>query len=510
MNARPGRCVAFLGTGSDVGKSIVCTAVCRMLSDRGISVAPFKAQNMSNNSWVTAQGGEMGRAQVVQAEAARVSPHVDMNPVLLKPSADTGSQVILQGSVLGACTSADYWNDWEFLFGKAMESFRRLRNAHDIVVIEGAGSCAEVNLRDRDFVNFRMARAAEAPVILVADIDRGGVFAQIAGTLAVLPEEDKRLIKGFIVNRFRGDAALFSDGMKYLEDTTGLPSLGLVPYFHHIDIESEDGVVLDSKNKPWRSLDTGTVSIGVLKLPHISNFTDFNALQRDVSVRLEYLYHPRSLEDFDCLIIPGTKNVRFDIGWLREKGWEPRIRAFVGQGGALTGICGGYQMLGKTISDPHGIEGEPGEAEGFGFLDCGTVLDTEKILTRVEGKWLETDDRISGYEIHMGKTSRGKGIQPATWIFGGNRPETGEQDGARSEDGKIWGTYIHGIFDETAFRRSFVRSLREGGRGSAPPYPEDDTESAAEFKERQYDLLARHFGDHLDTGLLWRIIGIRP
>ena len=505
MTHNNSQCAAFLGTGSDVGKSIVCTAICRILSNLGVSVAPFKAQNMSNNSWVTTDGGEMGRAQVVQAEAARVDPHVDMNPILLKPSADTGSQVILHGHAIGNCTSKEYWNDTAFLFGKAQESLHRLQAGYDVIIMEGAGSCGEVNLRDRDFVNFRMAHAADAQVILVADIDRGGVFAQIIGTLDVIPPEDREIVKGIIINKFRGDPDLFDDGIKYIEERTGLSVLGLIPYFYDIDIDSEDGVILDAKIKSDKTFRDSLAHIAVLKLPHISNFTDFNALQRDESVYLRYLYNPESLNQFDCVILPGTKNVRFDLGWLRERGWENHLREYVDGGGMLVGICGGYQMLGRFIRDPHGMEGGPGETRGFGFLDCETLLTAKKNLSRITGIFQEFGNTIDGYEIHMGITSANYNLPPVIHITTRNGDKTDEYDGAISKDGRIWGCYIHGLFDDTGFRKSFLQKIRPEAILQASANP---AETITAFKDRQYNQLAQHFTTHFNLTQLWKIIGL--
>lgn len=313
IETTPARCVAVLGTGSDTGKSITVAAFCRIFSDLGIRVAPFKAQNMSNNSHVTPEAGEMGRAQIVQAEAARIVPHVDMNPVLLKPSTDTGAQVVLQGKPIANREAKEYFADTDYLFGKALESLQRLRAANALIIMEGAGSCAEVNLRPKDFVNFRMAHAADAPVILVADIDRGGVFAQIIGTLELIPEEDRQRVAGIIINRFRGDPDLFKTGLEFIEDRTGLPVLGLIPHFRHIQIDSEDGVPLDAVIDPPAGPEPGKINIGVIRLPHISNFTDFNPFDRDAVVNLHYLARPRSLEGYDAIFLPGTKNGRFDM-----------------------------------------------------------------------------------------------------------------------------------------------------------------------------------------------------
>ncbi len=498
-------CIAVFGTGSDVGKSIVSAALCRIFANEGVSVAPFKAQNMSNNSWVTSEGGEMGRAQVVQAEAACINPHVDMNPVLLKPSADTGSQIVLQGKVHGSCTSSDYWNNRDYLFGKALESLERLRDNYELVVIEGAGSCAEINLRDRDFVNFRVAHVSDAPVILAADIDRGGVFAQVVGTLEVLPEEDRKKVAGVVINKFRGDASLFQDGISWIEERTGIPVLGLIPWYYDIHIDSEDGVILDAQVADERKKKENPLRIAVLKLPHISNFTDFDALMRHPAVHCEYLYHPASLDSYDAVILPGTKNVRFDIDWLRGRGWDSRIYSYARSGGTIVGVCGGYQMLGMAIRDDHGIEGEPGVTQGFGLLDVETVLEAEKALAQVAGVSIEHGTVIEGYEIHMGKTEYGDTVRPVFHISVCNGEERDYTDGACNEDGIIWGSYLHGLFDSPGFRQSFLEDLSKRA-GKAVPARESELNTA--YKDRHYNLLADHFAKHLNMPLLRKLAGL--
>ncbi len=496
------KCLAVLGTGSDVGKSIVTAALCRIFANDNIRVAPYKAQNMSNNSYVTREGGEMGRAQIVQAQAARVEPHVDMNPVLLKPSSDTGSQVVLHGKPLGKTEAAEYFHDTDFLFGKAKESLERLRARYDMIVMEGAGSCAEVNLRSRDFVNFRIAHSADAPVILTADIDRGGVFAQIIGTLEVLSARDRERIKGFVINRFRGDASLFDDGIEYIEAKTGLPVLGLVPYFYHIDIDSEDGLPLDVIIDPAQELDPAKINIAVIRLPHISNFTDFNPLARESSVALHYLARPRDLRGYDLLILPGTKNVRFDLDWLRDTGWDTRVFDFAKDAGRVCGVCGGYQMLGKTVHDPHGVEGDPGDTEGLGLLDTQTVLRKEKTLTQIGGNWLANDEPVQGYEIHMGESSGPATERPIIHFTQSNSKTADLCDGAQSVNGRVWGTYLHGLFDSAQFRAKFLRDLKPGIHDES-----GDDGSLDDFRDRQYDLLAEHFKKHLDMSKLYEIIG---
>ena len=500
-----GRCLAVLGTGSDVGKSIVVTALCRIFRHRGVRVAPFKAQNMSNNSYVTADGAEMGRAQVVQAQAAGLEPIVDMNPVLLKPSADIHAQVVVHGKAVGVSSAADYFADTDELFGAARESLDRLRQRYELIVMEGAGSCGEVNLRPRDFVNFRMAHAADAPVILVADIDRGGVFAQIVGTLDVIPPEDRDRVAGFIINRFRGDASLFNDGIEWLQQRTQLPVLGLVPFFYHLEIDSEDGMPLDVVIDPPAGPVSGRINIAVIRLPHISNFTDFNPLQREPIVNLHYLARPRRLSGYDLVILPGTKNVRSDLDWMRQVGWDAALAACLEDGGHLGGICGGYQMLGRRVLDPGGVEGRPGQTPGLGLLDVETTLEPEKTLTRTAGKWIGLDATVDGYEIHMGTTKALSALRPVVQLATRNGRTTSDTDGLRSDDGRIWGTYLHGLFDEVDFRRAFLRQRcpRLGDQ-----FDEETSESIAAFRDRQYDLLAEHFRDHLDMGRLTQIVGL--
>ena len=495
------KCIAFLGTGSDVGKSIVVAAVCRLLRNRGIDVAPYKAQNMSNNSYVTREGGEMGRAQIVQAEASGRTPHVDMNPVLLKPSSDVGAQIVVQGKVVGNALASDYFRNTDALFAKARESLQRLRERAEVVVIEGAGSCAEVNLRDRDFVNFETAHACDAPVILVGDIDRGGIFAQIVGTLEVIPPRDRARVAGFVVNKFRGDARLFDDGIRYLERRTGLPVLGLVPYFRHIEIDSEDGMPLDTVIDPPDRPQPDRISLAAIRLPHISNFTDFAPLQREDAVRFHYLAKPRDLTRYDAVFLPGSKNVRFDLGWLREAGWEKPLRDAAAAGRTLVGVCGGYQMLGRTVRDPRGLEGEPGETAGLGLLDCETELAADKVLARAAGEWIADATPVDGYEIHMGRTLLGTAAFPVARLHTRNAEPTDEPDGARNAAGTVWGTYLHGIFDRPEFRNRFLRQLDPAFRGTDP-------RAAAQFKEEQYDLLAEHFARHLDIPRLLRIAGL--
>lgn len=495
--------LAILGTASDVGKSVVVTALCRILANRGIDVAPFKAQNMSNNSHVTLDGGEMGRAQVVQAQAARLEPVTDMNPVLLKPSSDTGAQVVLHGKHIGNALAKDYFADTESLFRAAREALDRLRASHDMIILEGAGSCAEVNLRTRDFVNIRMAQAADAPVVLVGDIDRGGIFAQLIGTLECLPTDDRERIKGFIINRFRGDPALFDDGIDYIERRTGLPVLGLVPYFRHIEIESEDGLPLDIVIDPAAGPLPGRINIGVIRLPHISNFTDFNALAREPVVNLHYLARPRSLNGYDILLLPGSKNVRSDLDWMRNTGWDEKIREYHARGGEIGGICGGYQMLGRRILDPHGVEGDPGHTEALNLLQVESTLAREKTLARTVATWNRTGHRVAGYEIHMGQTHALETRRPTLTVITRNDQATDDQDGHHSADDRVWGTYLHGLFDDIDFRHDFLKRLKPD---LAQALDTETAESVAAFRDRQYNLLAQHFEQHLDMDKIMELL----
>jgi len=388
-----------------------------------------------------------------------------------------------------------------------MESLDRLRAQYELVVMEGAGSCGEVNLRPRDFVNFRMAHASDAPVILVADIDRGGVFAQIVGTLDVIPPDDRDRVAGILINRFRGDASLFDDGIEWLQQRTGLPVLGLVPYFYHIEIDSEDGMPLETVVDPPAGPVSGRINIAVVRVPHISNFTDFAPLQRETIVNLHYLARARNLTGYDLVILPGTKNVRSDLGWMRSLGWDTRLADYVRAGGRVAGICGGYQMLGRRICDPHGVEGTPGETIALGVLPIETTLEKTKTLTRTAGRWHAFDAAVDGYEIHMGITRHLEPLGPAVCVQRRNAQPADDTDGACLADGRAWGTYLHGLFDEADFRREFLRRLCPH---LAAEVPAESGQTLAAFRERQYDLLAEHFEQHLDMARLLEIAGVIP
>jgi cobyric acid synthase CobQ len=448
-------CLAVLGTGSDVGKSVVATALCRIFANRGLRVAPFKAQNMSNNSGVTADGAEMGRAQIVQAEAARTAPHCDMNPVLLKPVSDVGSQVVLNGTAWMDVSSQSLYRKKEFLFAESQAALDRLRRGHDLIILEGAGSCAEVNLMANDIVNLRMAAYAEAPVVLVADIDRGGVFAQIVGTLACLSPEQKARIGGFVINRFRGDLDLFRPGIDWIEQQTDKKVFGVLPWFKHFHIEAEDAVVIESPRPVRPDSDAGP-AVAVIRLPHISNFTDFDPLNKLDGCRCVYLEQPQELRPFHAVILPGTKATRADLQWLADTGWRERLLGYAADGGHLLGICGGYQMLGAWVRDPEGIEGEAGTTAGLGLLPVETVLKAPKVTTLADFFWEDIPGK--GYEIHMGWTE-----SPAECSMMAVQSRNGvacaDRDGCIGAGGQIMGTYMHGLFDTPAITRRWLAGI---------------------------------------------------
>lgn len=480
-------CLAVLGTGSDVGKSIVTTAICRCLVTRGIRVTPYKAQNMSNNSGVTPEGLEMGRAQIVQAEAARIAPHVDMNPILLKPTSEVGAQVVLMGEVKDSRSAREYHDRKAELEDKARGALDRLRRSHDVVVMEGAGSCAEVNLMAHDIVNLRMAEYADAPVVLVADIHRGGVFAQIVGTLACLPPAQRDRIAGFIINRFRGDLSLFEDGTRWIEKQTGKPVFGVLPWYSHFRIEAEDSVVIEAPEK-LAAHQVKPPAIAVIRIPHISNFTDFDPLDNVDGLGLHFLETTQDLSAFSAVILPGSKNTRADLAWLHHTGWTEKIQAFVEAGGHVLGICGGYQMMGHAVHDPTGIEGRPGTSPGLSILPVETELKAPKTTTRTQFSWNGT--RGSGYEIHMGRTRRSGGIALFRIHEKNGKPMPGE-DGCISQDGRIMGTYIHGIFDQPEIIRKWLGMVGVNGVRVSGVH-------GLVARDRDYDLLAEHFERHVD------------
>ena len=488
-------CLAVLGTGSDVGKSIVTTALCRIYANRGIRVAPFKAQNMSNNSGVTPEGAEMGRAQIVQAEAARVAPHADMNPVLLKPVSDMGSQVVLNGRAWMEASAQSYYTQKEYLYTESCAALDRLRRECDLVVMEGAGSCAEVNLMEGDIVNLRAAAYAGAPVILVADIDRGGVFAQIVGTLACLSPAQQAQIKGFVINRFRGDIALFKKGIDWIEQRTGKPVFGVLPWYKHFHIEAEDAVVIENA-RPFNPTSASDPTIAVIRLPHISNFTDFDPLAKLASCQLVYLQQPQDLEQCRAVILPGSKSTCGDLEWLATTGWRDQILRYAAGGGHLLGICGGYQMLGTSVHDPDGIEGTPGSTVGLGLLPVETVLKAPKTTTLTDFSWGGIPG--TGYEIHMGQTQAPQGRTLMT-VERRNGLSSEDTDGCLSEDGRVIGTYMHGLFDTPAITRRWLAGI---GLGAIAV----DQMHGPAARDQAYEQLAEHAAQHLDIGAITALL----
>jgi adenosylcobyric acid synthase len=452
------RALMVLGTASHVGKSLLTTGLGRIFSDDGVRVAPFKAQNMSLNSAATPDGREIGRAQALQAEACRVTPCAEMNPILIKPSSETGAQVVLLGRVWGQVTASDYHQRRvETLFPAVLESYRILAESHDLILLEGAGSPAEINLRKHDIVNMRMAHAANADCLLVGDIDRGGVFAALLGTVELLDPEDRARIRGFVINKFRGDAELLRPGVEMMEQRLEIPCAGVVPFLRDMGLEEEDSVALEAHRNGWP--DTGASSpgrplrIGVIAVPHVANFTDFDALAMEPTVSLAFLYDPTQVSLADVLIIPGSKQTLDDLQWIQDRGFAHILAAY---SGILIGICGGFQMLGLSIDDPDGVEssGVPRSMPGLGQLSIRTIMRGEKTVRRATSPW------FSGYEIHMGETLYENGAESFAEIL-----REGEQhpipDGAVASSGRVWGTYIHGLFDDDSFRHKFLQSARQ-------------------------------------------------
>lgn len=480
------RVLMFQGTGSDVGKSLMVAGLARAFVRRGLSVMPFKPQNMSNNAAVTADGGEIGRAQALQARAAGVPLSVHMNPVLLKPQSETGAQVVVQGKIAGNAKAADYQHMKAGLMPRVLESFNRLKQRADLVLVEGAGSASEINLRANDIANMGFARAADAPVILVGDIDRGGVIASVVGTKAVLEAEDAAMIEGFIVNRFRGDPALFSDGMQIIAEKTGWASIGLLPHFADAaKLPAEDALGLSG---PAERKPDAKIRIAVPILPHISNFDDLDPLDMEPDVELIRV-RPGETIPADCrlVLLCGSKATIADLAVLKNTGLDIDIKAHVRRGGHVLGLCGGYQMLGKTVADPEGIEGPPVTVDGLSLLDVDTVLTGDKRLVSVTGKSFDGID-LSGYEMHVGETTSGTDSLPFSKI-------DGHEDGAVSPDGRIFGTYIHGLFSDDRQRGAWLERL--GGQNTELNY---DAQVDAVL-----DRLAAHMEQHLDLDRLLAI-----
>ena len=470
------------GTGSNVGKSVLVAGLCRAYARRGMRVRPFKPQNMSNNAAVTAEGGEIGRAQALQARAAGVAPSVHMNPVLLKPETDTGAQVVLQGRRIATARAADYRRLKPELLRGVMESFGRVGGGADLVLVEGAGSPAEVNLRAGDIANMGFAAAARVPVVLAADIDRGGVIAQLVGTHAVVAPEDGALIKGFLINKFRGDVGLFDEGYRLIETRTGWRGFGVVPWFAEAArLPAEDAADVRADRAG------GAVKIVCLQLSRIANFDDLDPLKIEPGVTVSMVRAGEPIPgDADVVIVPGSKSTRGDLDYLRAQGWDVDLAAHRRRGGRILGICGGYQMLGRSIADPEGIEGPPGTSAGLGLLDVETVMTAEKRLTRVTGVDLASGVPVEGYEIHIGRTEGPDRARPMFRIG-----ET--EEGAQSPDGRVGGAYLHGLFAGDAYRRAYLAAL---GARPGPLSYEGEVDATL-------DRLAAHLEAHLDLdGLL--------
>lgn len=495
--------IMLQGTASDVGKSVLVAGLCRILHQDGLKTAPFKSQNMALNSGITPDGQEMGRAQIFQAEAAGIVPDVRMNPVLLKPTSDRKAQVVLMGKVATDMDAVSYHDYKPRLRQQITSVYQSLAQEYDALVLEGAGSPAEINLRDRDIVNMGMAEMAGCPVVLVADIDRGGVFASIYGTLALLQEHERWRVKGVIINKFRGDVALLTPGIKQIEALTGVPVLGVMPWLE-VDLEDEDGVALQR----GKYLRTGerAVDIAVVQLPHISNFTDFNALAAQPDVRVHYVRCPDDLRESDLIILPGSKNTLGDLRWLQESGLAQAVLQAHRRGVAVLGVCGGYQMLGETIIDE--VESGLGTLPGLGLLPTVTRFAHNKTTTLV-GATVENalpgllagcaGSDLAGYEIHMGETTRHDGCRPMLWL---NKDGARVADGAVSGDGLAFGTYLHGLFDSDAFTRALINGLRQR-KGLAAL---DIAIDYARYKAQQFDLLAAAMRENIDIDRIYQIM----
>ena len=494
--------IMIQGTMSNAGKSLLTAGLCRIFRQDGYRVAPFKSQNMALNSYITSEGLEIGRAQVMQAEAAGIEPSVLMNPILLKPTNDTGSQVIVNGEVLGTMSARDYFKYKKNLVPDIMKAFRALAEKNDIIVIEGAGSPAEINLKTDDIVNMGMAKMADAPVLLAGDIDRGGVFAQLYGTVELLEPEERNRIRGLIINKFRGDKTILDPGIEMLEEKCGIPVVGVAPYLD-IQVEDEDSLT----ERFDRGKETGLIDIAVIRIPRISNFTDFNPLESIPGVSLRYVKHTSDLKNPDVIILPGTKNTMEDLRWLRESGMEALILKAADRGTLIFGICGGYQMLGETLSDPHGVEAG-GSMRGMGLLPMDTIFAEKKTRTQVTGRFLDLDGdyetlsevEFTGYEIHMGDSVRRNPAKPCTSV----RDEvTGKEKTEGTFTRNVCGTYVHGIFDK---EETALALIRAAGKKKGVDVSRMEGVDFASFKEQQYDILAAELRKHLDMKKIYEIL----
>ncbi len=480
------RALMFQGTGSDVGKSLITAGLCRALVRRGLRVRPFKPQNMSNNAAVTADGGEIGRAQALQARACRTPPSVHMNPVLLKPQSEIGAQVVVRGRILGNARARDYQALKPTLMPHVLESFRKVAEGADLVLVEGAGSPAEVNLRAADIANMGFAQAARVPVVLIGDIDRGGVIASLVGTCSLLAADERSLVRGYLINKFRGDVSLFDDGLAIIGARTGWPAFGVVPWFGAARrLPAEDAVVLD---RPASGSESRPILVAVPRLPRIANFDDLDPLAAEPGVTARFLAAGEPIPgDTDLVVLPGSKATLADLDAFRAAGWDVDLAAHVRRGGHVVGLCGGYQMLGRRIADPDGVEGPASEAVGLGLLDIETVLTGDKTLVAASGREATTDQTVCGYEMHVGVT-RGAGLDRPMLDLGDRT------DGAVSADGRIMGCYLHGLFAADAFRRAFLIRLHPQHRASGVAYEQG--------VEDTLDALAYHLEAHLDLDAL--------
>ncbi|MDF3239513.1 cobyric acid synthase [Pseudomonas veronii] len=476
------------GTTSDAGKSTLVTALCRWLVRQGVAVVPFKPQNMALNSAVTAEGGEIGRAQAVQAQAANLAPHTDMNPVLLKPNSDTGAQVIIHGRAVTSMNAVAYHDYKAIAMQAVLASHTRLSDAYPVVMVEGAGSPAEINLRANDIANMGFAEAVDCPVLLIADINRGGVFAHLVGTLELLSPTEQARVKGFIINRFRGDIALLQPGLDWLEARTGKPVVGVLPYVMDLHLEAEDGIDQRQIDKAAEVL-----KVVVPVLPRISNHTDFDPLRLHPQVDLQFIGPGQPIPAADLIILPGSKSVRSDLAYLRANGWDTAVARHLRYGGKVLGICGGLQMLGEQVHDPLGLEGPAGSSDGLGLLAFSTTLAQEKQLRNVRGRLLLEDAEVSGYEIHAGVTSGAALERPAVHL------DDGRHDGAQSADGQILGTYLHGVFETPAACSALLRWAGVQAVQAVDYHA---------LRERDIERLADLVEQHLDTALLRRLCGI--
>ncbi|MCM3674462.1 cobyric acid synthase [Peribacillus simplex] len=493
------RSIMIQGTSSDVGKSLICTAFCRVFSNKGLRVVPFKSQNMALNSYVTLDGGEIGRAQGVQAEAARITATTDMNPILLKPKQDMVSEVIVHGKHFLDMNAKSYRSQFvQEAMPIIRKSVEKLQDEYDIIVLEGAGSPAEINLKDRDIANMRMAKLTDAAVILVADIDRGGVFASIIGTLALLDQDERDSVKGIIINKFRGMRELLDDGIEWVEKETGIPVLGVLPYLD-VNIEAEDSLALSSLRfkKPKKA--EFPIDVAVLRFPRISNFTDVDPFFDEPGVGVRLVSSVHELGDPDLLILPGTKNTMEDLEWLNRMGLDGAINELRKQGTLIFGICGGFQMLGTRLFDPDAVEGDGENAEGLSLLPVETVFQAEKKTVQMEGVLsagiMEGQMNLNGFEIHLGRTTLKSQVRPFLLL------KDGREDGAISNDNKVMGTYLHGIFHNRLFTRLLVNQIR---RNKGLDEVKENVQSDSERREEAYNLLASHLEENIDMDTIYQ------